>query len=102
MRSRSPDSVVRDIGRRIAELRAAKGWTQARFAEALGIAVQNVARMEQGRQEFRVKTLVRVAQKLGCDPADLWLRPSTVRPTRGRPRSTTGATSDAGKARKKR
>jgi transcriptional regulator with XRE-family HTH domain len=102
VRSRSPDSVVRDIGRRIAEIRAAKGWTQARFAEALGIAVQNVARMEQGRQEFRVKTLVRVAQRLGCDPADFWTRPSTVRPNRGRPRVTTDSASDMGRARKKR
>ncbi len=40
MRQRKPDQVVRDIGRRIAELRMAKGWTQEDLAEALGIAVQ--------------------------------------------------------------
>jgi transcriptional regulator with XRE-family HTH domain len=85
VRQRTPDQVVRDIGRRIAELRIAKGWTQARFAEVLGIAVQNVARIEQGRQDFRVRTLVRVARRLGCDPGELWQRPTTPRPRPGRP-----------------
>jgi transcriptional regulator with XRE-family HTH domain len=77
---------VRDVGRRIAELRVAKGWTQAEFAEALGIAVQNVGRMEQGRQDFRVRTLVRVARKLGCEPGELWARPTSARPKPGRPK----------------
>jgi transcriptional regulator with XRE-family HTH domain len=85
VRPRSPDQIVRDIGRRIAELRAAKGWTQATFAEKLGTAVQNLARMEQGRQDFRVRTLVRLARKLGCEPRDLWDPPTTPRPRPGRP-----------------
>jgi transcriptional regulator with XRE-family HTH domain len=86
MLRRSPDRVVHDIGRRIAELRTAKGWTQTGFAEVLGIAVQNVARMEQGRQDFRVRTLVRAAAHLGCEPGALWERPTTRRPKPGRPR----------------
>jgi transcriptional regulator with XRE-family HTH domain len=69
----------------MAEIRIERGWTQARFAEVLGIAVQNVARMEQGRQDFRVKTLVNVARKLNCDPIELWRTPTTLRPNRGRP-----------------
>jgi len=85
MRPRKPEQVVKDIGRRIAELRVEKGWTQADLAEALGIAVQNVARMEQGRQDFRVRTLVRVAVTLGCEPGRLWDRPTTSRPRPGRP-----------------
>ncbi len=81
----SADQVVREIGRRIAELRAEKGWSQARFAEVLGIALQNLQRMEQGRQNFTVRTLVKVARKLDCAPRDLWAPPDTPPPKRGRP-----------------
>ena len=79
-------SIIRDIGRRIAEVRAERGWTQARFAEVLGIAVPNLQRMEQGRQNFTVRTIVTVARKLGCDPRSLWEAPLTARPRPGRPR----------------
>jgi hypothetical protein len=41
--------------------------------------------MEQGRQDFRVTTLVRLARKLGCDPRDLWDAPTQPPPRRGRP-----------------
>lgn len=82
----SADQIIRNVGRRVAELRAAKGWTQASFAEFLGIAVPNLQRMEQGRQNFTVRTLVTVARKLGCDPRELWDPPSTPRPKPGRPR----------------
>ncbi|HEY3820124.1 MAG TPA: helix-turn-helix transcriptional regulator [Polyangiaceae bacterium] len=77
--------VIRDIGRRIAELRADRGWTQAHFAEVLGIAVPNLQRVEQGRQNLTVRTLVRVARKLGCHPRMLWEAPMTPRPKPGRP-----------------
>ena len=82
--------VIAGIGRRIAELRAANGWTQARFAEKLGIALQNVQRMEQGRQNFTVRTLVNVARKLGCDASELWQPPATQPSGRGRPRRARG------------
>lgn len=81
----SAEKIIRDIGRRIAELRAAKGWSQARFAEVLDIALQNVQRMEQGRQNFTARTLVTVARKLGCKPRDLWDAPEKVHAPKGRP-----------------
>jgi transcriptional regulator with XRE-family HTH domain len=81
----SADQVIKEIGRRIAELRAEKGWSQARFAEVLGIALQNLQRMEQGRQNFTVRTLVNVARKLDCAPRDLWKPMTTTQPKRGRP-----------------
>jgi transcriptional regulator with XRE-family HTH domain len=80
------DQIIRDIGRRIAEVRAAKGWSQARLAEALDIALQNVQRMEQGRQNLTVRTLVGISRKLGCKPRDLWDEPEKRQPAlRGRP-----------------
>jgi transcriptional regulator with XRE-family HTH domain len=82
--------VMRDIGRRIAEQRIARGWTQADFAEMLGIALPNLQRMEQGHRNLTVRTLVSVAHKLGCEPSALWERPRTPRPKPGRPRRVRG------------
>jgi transcriptional regulator with XRE-family HTH domain len=84
----SAQQFIRDIGRRIAELRVGRGWTQAQFAEVLGIAAANLQRMERGRQNLTVRSLVTLARKLGCEPRDLWLRPNTARPGPGRPRRT--------------
>ena len=77
--------IIKEIGRRIAELRCELGWSQAQLADALGIALQNVQRMEQGRQNFTVHTLVTVAHELGCEPRVLWEAPTTNAPKRGRP-----------------
>jgi ribosome-binding protein aMBF1 (putative translation factor) len=89
VRRLDPKRVISNIGRRIAELRVARGWTQEAFAEVLGMATQNVARIEQGRADFRVTTLVRLATALGCDPQVLWEPPTTRKPRPGRPKATT-------------
>jgi transcriptional regulator with XRE-family HTH domain len=88
VRRPDPQRVIANIGRRIAELRVARGWTQEAFAEVLGMATQNVARIEQGRSDFRVTTLVRVATALECDPQVLWQPPTTRKPRPGRPKAT--------------
>lgn len=86
MRFRGPERVITDIGRRIAELREERGWTQEQFAEKLRMALQNVGRLEQGRSDFRVSTLVRVSRALGCDVARLLEIPTTRAARRpGRP-----------------
>ena len=100
MRSVDAAQVVQAIGRRIAEVRAEKGLSQAQLAEALSIALQGVQRMEQGRQNLTVKTIVKVANKLGCNPRDLW-DPPTTSPPRGRP-SRKAAPASQKRARSKR
>lgn len=77
MRTADAKKTIRAIGRRIAELRMAKGWSQAKLAEALDISLQGVQRMEQGRANFTVQTLVNVAAKLGCSARDFWDAPAT-------------------------
>lgn len=79
-------ALVRDVGRRISEVRAAKGWTQERFAEALGIELRNVQRLESGRANVTLSTLGRVAAKLGVRPAELLEPPVSLAAARGRPR----------------
>jgi transcriptional regulator with XRE-family HTH domain len=87
VRKRVRQTVISDIGRRIAELRDAKGWTQEVLAEHVKMATQNVARLEQGRSDFRVSTLVRISRVLGVDVGALFELPSSRRKRKpGRPR----------------
>ncbi len=46
-----PDAqkAIENVGRRVAELREAKGLTQEAFAEIVGMQVQNVRMIESGR-----------------------------------------------------
>ena len=46
MRAKSPDRVVKEMGRRVAELRAARGLTQEQFAERAGYTVQYQQQIE--------------------------------------------------------
>jgi transcriptional regulator with XRE-family HTH domain len=81
-----PQRVIRDVGRRVSELRARRGWTQAEFAEKLEIALQNVQRIEQGRQNLTIKTLTSLAGVLACSVRDLFDEPATrATPRLGRP-----------------
>lgn len=84
-----PDAqrVIPDAGRRVAELRARRSWTQAELAERLDIALQNVQRIEQGRQNLTIGTLTRLAHVLGCGVRDFFDAPTTAATSGpGRPR----------------
>ena len=70
MREELPELVV-VVARRIKALRQARGLTQDAVAEALGIAVKNVQRLEAGRQNLTLKTLVHVADVLDVEPHEL-------------------------------
>jgi transcriptional regulator with XRE-family HTH domain len=80
-----PDRVVRDIGRRAAELRSGRGWTQQEFAARLGISVRYLARLERGLQNFTVHRLVWLAGKLGVRAMDLFSPPVSRAVRTGRP-----------------
>lgn len=59
------------VARRIKALRQARGLTQDAVAEALGIALKNVQRLEAGRQNLTLRTLVHVADVLDVEPHEL-------------------------------
>ena len=82
-----PDKVVRAVGRRIAELRAERGLTQEQFAEHYGATVKYIQRVEAGRQNVSVRTLVKLANTLRAKTADLLVAPTTLRSTPGRPKT---------------
>jgi transcriptional regulator with XRE-family HTH domain len=77
------DDVLHDLGRRVAELRAARTLTQEQFAEIAGVTVQYLQRVEAGRENLTVRSLVSVTD-LFAKPAQRDVRPG--RPRRQPPR----------------
>jgi DNA-binding XRE family transcriptional regulator len=80
------DDVLRDLGRRVAELRAARGLTQERFAEEADITAQYLQRVEAGRENMTVRSLVRMASLLHVSITDLFAKPAQREVRPGRPR----------------
>jgi transcriptional regulator with XRE-family HTH domain len=85
---RDPDQLVRDVGRRIGELRRTAGLTQERLAERLGVSVQWANRVEVG-ENLTLHSLAKLADALDVEVAELFEPPSEdpAEPRRvGRPR----------------
>jgi transcriptional regulator with XRE-family HTH domain len=86
VRNLNPESVARDIGRRIAELRRERGLTQEQLAVKLGTTFQWLAQVEHGRNAT-IYTLVKMANALRVPLATLLTppRPGSRAVRRGRP-----------------
>jgi transcriptional regulator with XRE-family HTH domain len=78
--------MLRAIGRRIAEVRAERGMTQEQFAERFGSSLKYLQRVEAGRQNLSVRSLVRLANALRLRTAELFVAPTTLRSNPGRPK----------------
>ena len=64
---RTTDDVA-SMGERIRAVREAKGWTQAAFAAALGVAVTTISRWEHGTSVPRHAALSALCRALDCSP----------------------------------
>ena len=53
MRALDASRAIRRVGRRIAELRLARGWTQEKFAERASVSVKYVQRIEANMEKIR-------------------------------------------------
>ena len=82
-----PDKIAEQIGRRIAELRQGKSWSQHELAEKLRATFQWVSQLEAG-QNLTVHTLVKVANAFKVSLAELLVAPDPMVKRRGpgRPR----------------
>lgn len=80
-----PDELVRDVGRRIAEIRRVLGLTQEQMAERMGMPPRAYQVIEYGRRNLTLKTIARLAGALGVAPADLFQTPAPFKRKRGRP-----------------
>ena len=79
--------LLRAVGRRIGELRGARGWTQEQFSERYGVSTKYVQALEHGRQNLTLGSMARIARILGVTIGDLLHAPHSLQPNRGRPRS---------------
>jgi transcriptional regulator with XRE-family HTH domain len=59
------------VARRLSSLRQARGLTQEGVADRLGIASQNIQRIESGRQNLTLQTIERVAGAIGVATEDV-------------------------------
>jgi transcriptional regulator with XRE-family HTH domain len=82
-----PRKVIKNIGRRVAEERKRLGLTQASLAERAGVSLKYWQRVEAGRENLTIASLVRFANLLRVAPLDL-LQQAQLRNARpGRPPS---------------
>jgi transcriptional regulator with XRE-family HTH domain len=87
VRRRSVREALDDLGRRIAEIRRAKGMTQHEVAEQVGMPMRDYQKIEGGIRNITMRTVVTLASALDVDVHDLFLPPATREPRRaGRPR----------------
>jgi transcriptional regulator with XRE-family HTH domain len=79
--------VLADLGDRLAELRAERGWTQQVAAERLGWGVRDYRAVELGVRNLTIESVVTISRVFNVNLADLFGRP-TSRAARGpgRPR----------------
>lgn len=77
---------MRDVGRRIAELREGAGLTQQQFAERLEMSGQYLRRVEAGEINLSIRSLVKFAQAVRVEVESLFVPPENWRRRgRGRP-----------------
>jgi transcriptional regulator with XRE-family HTH domain len=78
--------VLSDVGRRVAELRLAADLTQEELAEALAVSVKYVQRVERGRCNLTLDSMVKLVNAQGARMADLHVPPRPTRtPTKATP-----------------
>ena len=76
MLRRSPQRVLADLGRRVAELRVARDVTQEGLAERLGCSPRKVQRLEAGEANLSIKGVAKLALALDVDAIELFETPS--------------------------
>lgn len=76
---------MRDVGRRVAELRADRGFTQEAFAEEIGRSKGQLQRIEHGELNLTLRSLLFLADHLDVKVRDLLVPPRTRDVSRGRP-----------------
>lgn len=99
----SPERVRKDLGRRLAEIRRARGQTQEQLAELAGINTNYLARVEAGRENLTLDSVTKLANLLEVPVLHLFLPPADRSVRKGRPpREPAPAEQDQGHPRRRR
>lgn len=89
MRRSKPDQLIKHVGHRIAELRTDAGLTQEELAESIETATKNLQQIEYGKVNMTLRTVARLANALGVEPAELLVKPTRKAARRpGRPKKS--------------
>lgn len=65
------EQAVRRFGQNVRAARLARGWTQEDLAGHTGLATVQVSRIERGKREVRLTTLVRLLDALEAPATEL-------------------------------
>ena len=65
------EQFIRGIGRRVAQARKDRGWTQEQLAEAVGIEPVTLSRLETGDRALSLSTLSNISKVLDMGIGDL-------------------------------
>ncbi len=71
-RDAAESKYLKAFGKRLAEVRRAKGFTQESLAEKANVTALTVSYIEQGRQWPRIATMQKLAKSLGVPIAELF------------------------------
>ena len=80
-----PDRLLKDLGRRVAELRTDRSLTQERLAELAGISARYIQRVESGEENLTVRSLALLANVLRSSVIDFFEPPKSREVRTGRP-----------------
>ena len=65
--------IQKQLGQRIQKLRKSKGYSQEKFAEAIGIATTSLSYIETGNGFLTSSTLEKISKTLEVEPYELFL-----------------------------
>jgi transcriptional regulator with XRE-family HTH domain len=68
-RKRLPEAVK--FGKRVRDLREARGWTQERLAESADLNWLQIGHIERGASDPKLSTILRLAKSLSVRPGEL-------------------------------
>jgi transcriptional regulator with XRE-family HTH domain len=88
------EQLFRRLGKRIRDIRVQRGFTsQEAFADYLKVHRTFVGHLETGRKDFRLTTLIRIAEALEVPLADLFIGLEVDKPLKLKRSSGTGRSS---------
>jgi transcriptional regulator with XRE-family HTH domain len=83
---REAQRVQRELGLRVGELRRRLGITQVVAAQRLGMVLDNYIKIERGKRNVTLHTVVRLARALEVEVLELFVPSRERNPRPGRPR----------------
>ncbi len=64
--------IEKDIGRKIQEIRKAKGFTQEQLAEKIGVSTHYMSALERGVYNIKLELLVNILNELDCSANEVF------------------------------